>query len=345
MIYLIKSAAYTEDKTEYEDILKIGYTGENSRKSRFSVYLTENPTIQILYLISNGDEENEKDLHYHFRHLKKYGREWFKYDQEIIDFFETHKTKESLLDIRNIPILSRTQNEKANENKKNNKDKLFYVNIAIDVILQDKMDKEYLKRLEKYLWYNINKYQELIDTEFLEYKEEIKKRIEEFKVTKNIENELQGVYNYLIQEFDKDNNFERRMKLLCDINSQYPTFFQSYSTSPLQCIIPIEYQNYINTLGFERIKALKYKESNIISYIQSQQNLQNSNITSLFSIGSKYSKSQIKEVLREFYNQNSISKTPKATDLLDYFDLKPCQFMENGKKVNGFVILKKGDIL
>ncbi len=75
MIYLIKSAAYTEDKTGYTDLLKIGYTGEKSKKARFSLYLTENPTVQVLYQIKDGDTENERDLHYHFKHLRtKYGK-------------------------------------------------------------------------------------------------------------------------------------------------------------------------------------------------------------------------------------------------------------------------------
>ena len=142
MIYLIKSAAYTEDG--------IGYTGENSKKARFSIYLTENPTIQVLYQIKDGDTENERDLHYHFKHLRtKYGREWFKYDPEILNFFETHKTKESLLEIRDIPILSRTQREKVRDNRKNNKDLQNLVNLSVNIIVsaENSLDKEYIKRI------------------------------------------------------------------------------------------------------------------------------------------------------------------------------------------------------
>ena len=158
-------------------------------------------------------------------------------------------------------------------------------------------------------------------------------------------NELDDVYEKLTSEFDKDNNFSRRMKLLCDIYFQYPTFYIQYANSPLQCIIPIEYQNYINLLGFEKIKALEYRENNIITYIQSQQNLQNSSITSLFKIGSKYATQQIKKMLRDFYINNNITKTPKASDLNEYFELKACQFMEDGKKVNGFIIVKRKEII
>jgi hypothetical protein len=160
----------------------------------------------------------------------------------------------------------------------------------------------------------------------------------------SIDSELQQTYDYLVSEFDKDRDFVRRMKLLCDIYFQYPTFYSSYASSPLQCLIPIEYQNYINLLGFERIRSLGYRENDIIELIESQNNLQSNPITSLFTIGSKYSKAQIKEMLREFYTTNNITKTPKASDLEDYYNLRDCQFMENGKKVHGFeIISKKGD--
>ena len=138
------------------------------------------------------------------------------------------------------------------------------------------------------MWYKIDIFWELLDNEFPDYKDEIKKRYEELKELKRVEKDksnentkMQEAYNLLTQEFDKDNNFVRRMKLLCDTYFQYPDFFRAYSSSPLQYVIPIEYQNYINLLGFEKIKALEYRENNIITYIQSQQNLQNSSITSL----------------------------------------------------------------
>ena len=163
-------------------------------------------------------------------------------------------------------------------------------------------------------------------------------------VDKNIELEMQGAYNYLVQEFNKDGDFSRRMKLLCDIYFQYPDFFQAYSNSPLQCIIPINYQNYINTIGFEKIRTLNYCEGDIITYIQSQQNLQNSSITSLFNVGDKYTKKQIKEMLGEFYSLNNISKTPKASDLEQYYILKSIKLKVNDKWENGFEIIKKKEV-
>ena len=352
MIYVMRSAGF-DDNDNLTTLIKIGYTGESSKKSRFSTYLTENPTIKVLYLIEGGDEQDERNLHKYFRHLKtNYGREWFIDSFEIIEFFNNHKTKKSLKEIESWN-LSRSQYDKYRENKKLNKDKYIQINISVNTILSNLSDRRDRKKLEQYLWYHLDDFWDIIKDEFSEFEDEIKRGIESIE-SANIEegnlsiNELQDIYDNLVQEFNKDNNFERRMKLLCDVYFSYPTFYIQYKNSPLQTIIPLRYQNYINILGFERIKALEYKESTIISYIQSQQNLQNSNITSLFSIGSKYSKAQIKEMLREFYTNNNINKTPKATDLLDYFDLKPCQFIDKslGKRVDGFLIMnRKGDVL
>ena len=67
----------------------------------------------------------------------------------------------------------------------------------------------------------------------------------------------------------------------------------------LQTIIPREYQNYINLLGFERIRALKYQELDLKREISTTRSLKENFITTFFTIGSKYSKAQIKEMLRE----------------------------------------------
>ena len=159
----------------------------------------------------------------------------------------------------------------------------------------------------------------------------------------SIEVELQEAYNYLVSSFDLDNNFSRRMKLLCDVYFQYPGFFQAYSNSPLPYIIPINYQNYINAIGFEKIKALNYQEADIKTYIENQQKLSSLSVADLFTVNSKYTKKQIKEMLGEFYNLNNISKTPKATDLENYFIIKAIKLKVGDKWEHGFEIIKRKD--
>ena len=128
--------------------------------------------------------------------------------------------------------------------------------------------------------------------------------------------------------------------MLCDCYFADSNFFTDYDKI-LQTIIPLEYYNYINLLGFERIKALKYQELDIQREISTIQSFNSISVISLFVVGSKYSTKQIKEMLRKFYEENNITKTPKASDLEQYFNLRPCKFVDKelGKKVNGFEII------
>jgi len=336
MIYVLRSAAIKEDGG-LETIIKIGYTGEKTKKSRFSLYLTENPTIQTLFLIEGGTERDEKNLHRYFKNFLVYGQEWFKDVPEIIEFFENHKTKESLKELE-MWKLSSVQRRKSSENRRDNKDKIPLINVSVNIILRGELDRERIKELECYLWYRLDSFWDVIREEFGEYEEEIRRGIEDINIEINNSNAYTEIYDHLISEFERDNDFVRRMKYLCDYYFSYPEYFAKYSQA-IQSIIPLSYQNYINTLGFERIRALNYQESEIKKEIQTKQNLSLCSTISIFTVGSKYSTKQIKEMLRKFYDENNITKTPKATDLEQYFNLKSCKIKIDDKWEHGFEII------
>lgn len=65
----------------------------------------------LLDTIDDGTEEDEKRLHYHFKNFiyPDYGKEWFIFNQSIIDFFNTHKTSELL---SSLPIDDETSRSK-----------------------------------------------------------------------------------------------------------------------------------------------------------------------------------------------------------------------------------------
>ena len=332
MIYVLRSAAFKKDGG-FETIIKIGYTGEKSKKNRFSLYLTENPTIQVLFLINGGTERDEKNLHRYFKNYLVYGQEWFKDVNEIIEFFTNHKTKESLKELEDYR-LNNHQTHKANINKKNFKNK-FQSQITIASMVIGEGDTEKIKRIEKYLWYKFGEgIDNVIDEEFSKYKEEIINKTLEYKQEEKNNKSIR----YFREEFNRDNNFERRMKMLCDCYFADPNFFTDYDKT-LQTIIPREYYNYINLLGFERIRALTFKEALLKREIRSNNNLLPDSITSLFLVDSKYSKKQIKEMLKEYYEENNIPKTPKASDLEQYFNLKTCKVKIDDKWENGFEIV------
>ena len=52
-----------------------------------------------------------------------------------------------------------------------------------------------------------------------------------------------------------------------------------------------------------------------------------------------YSRRELKDKLREYYQINQINKTPKATDILEFYEVKDMQKRVKGKQTNGFLIL------
>ena len=100
MIYLIKSASWNKEKNSFEFILKIGYTKDTSAQNRFSSYINHNPTSEILFKIPNATRRQEGSLHNYFKDFRVYGKEWYKYDDDIVEFFKEHTTKDSL---NNLP--------------------------------------------------------------------------------------------------------------------------------------------------------------------------------------------------------------------------------------------------
>lgn len=101
MIYLIRT------KYEKVSLLKIGYTKDSRKKERYYQYKMHNPLFEVLYEIPNGTEDDEKLLQIYFSEFqyKEYGKEWFHECQEIIDYFESHKTLESLSDLRSGGVI------------------------------------------------------------------------------------------------------------------------------------------------------------------------------------------------------------------------------------------------
>ena len=67
MIYVLQSAGYDKNG-QYIDLIKIGYSKD--WKKRKDVYAAHNPTVKILYLTEDGDEDDEASLHLYFRKFR-----------------------------------------------------------------------------------------------------------------------------------------------------------------------------------------------------------------------------------------------------------------------------------
>ena len=143
-----------------------------------------------------------------------------------------------------------------------------------------------------------------------------------------------------ISAFDSLQGFSLKMQALCE--APLTELERSYVLEK----IPIEFKNYYETVGPDRLKACGYKKSDIekelldlkvdIDEIINQ-------IISEFPINSKFTKSEIKQKLGVIYSNTGYNKTAKASDLEEYFVIKNCTITnkETGKRDAGFEIIKK----
>ena len=147
----------------------------------------------------------------------------------------------------------------------------------------------------------------------------------------------------ILDKFEKLKHFPVKMKLLVEnkLSPELETILFSQ--------VPVLFQNYISTLGKERIKTLQFRKYALdLEYNRLKGNQENKTcfleqLNSVFVKGNKYSNSYAKEKLKEIYIKSGINESPKASDLEKYFELKLCKVTNNitGKRENGIEIIKK----
>ena len=343
MIYLIKSSAYSKEGNHI-DILKIGYTGDTNKCSRIMTYYYHNPTCILLYTIPEATDLDEKRLHYRFRdYLFESPNfnciEWYYYNDEIVDYFKTHTTKESLLDLEEAPENNRLAFIRFKNEVYKAVDYVLSVRCqegSLDYNIANKQRDNlaniiYTRRIRttRKLW-------EYVKDVFGLFPLEMQKLLDTNQLDKDTMNEVTNFmnrFNYLKQ-------FTEKMKLLCTT-----TFSTERTLEIVLKQIPINYVTYYTILGPDRIKAFCYRrvdlERECSKLLESQAgSKRESIILSNFTVGKRYSIRGIKETLRLLYNQEGIQSTPKAVDLEGYFEVKkvkvPC---EGGGRVDGYEIL------
>lgn len=149
------------------------------------------------------------------------------------------------------------------------------------------------------------------------------------------------VYKLLV-DIQSASCFTDKMRLLCSNN------LGREDLDILLLYLPEDIKNYYSVLGPEKIKALYYRNDNIVEEYRKVLNNQNINlrdeILKLFSVGERYSLLVIKKELGKLYKELGYERTPKAVDIKDVFDVKTCSIFTKEEditlKQNGFLILK-----
>ena len=343
MIYVIRSSAVVDESIpSFEFILKIGYCRDDREKVRTTAYLTENPTIKILFTIPGGTEQDEKNLHHHFRKYLVYGNEWFSYNQEILDFFTTHTTKESLgeLDLhlskKKQDKLQKERNAKFLENKQKYINPILYSLGEVDILEYVKKQEELVEILNNLFLTSSD-----IDIYFKTNYPDIN-----FDISKTISKKARKI----LQEFEEQKYFTGKMKYLYSLHMD-----ADIAKQVLNNIYDTHYSKYYWTIPAGRAGSLNYQKGKLEEEYQSIINPKDvsgieqevkKQVLDYFSLDTKYSKFDIKNQLKNIYTSLKYDKTPKASDLEEYFEIKDCLISNTvtGKMEHGFkIIKKKGD--
>jgi hypothetical protein len=155
-----------------------------------------------------------------------------------------------------------------------------------------------------------------------------------------LEKEIQ--LNDLKLRFRSKGSFEDKMRDHCDVLLS-PKWFGYIHISDFHWL-PLDYRNYLNSLGPIRIKEINCREKEILREINNlcQSNPIKNLFIESFQLGSRFTLKSIKEIVRKIYNELGVIKTPKATDILEYFEVKPVFIYDSltKKQTKGYEILK-----
>lgn len=332
MIYLIQ--------VEYKTctLLKIGYTKDSNKDKRFIAYKLHNPLSEILFTIHGGTEEHEKSLHLLFRPYlyPDYGNEWFVYNEEIIKFFQTHITKESLDE--NLIILDKNKIKELKKQVKIIVSRLLFCGIEITKELINECINEIGNTIYKeddIFTYLINKY---------DLDNEKQNRIKAGEITGNYsEGTSKIVQEFLDNQFYKTGVFREKMKLYCEFVDKYKENLEVVNLLFSEIKDP-RYREYYNYYGTSGCRAVRYDEKPLKEGLLnlSKEDKLLIAIHNNFRLGDRFTKKYIKTTLANIYKSLNITITPKATDLEKYFKLVKIKVtMEDKTRENGFKLEEK----
>ena len=171
-----------------------------------------------------------------------------------------------------------------------------------------------------------------------------------FSVFSTVHNTLTtgDIVNQEVSEFLKIytglNTIYDKLKLLCEYG---------LSESAIQIVLgqindSDEIKSYYTSLGPQRLKGMGYHLTKIrkaLGIVTFSLELLESTIYSEFKVGDKLRMSTIKSRLEYLYSSIGYDKTPKATDLENYFEIKRCKVTDRVTKLreNCFELLRKKD--
>ena len=157
-------------------------------------------------------------------------------------------------------------------------------------------------------------------------------------VNSNMESQEDKEIRQFVEYFDSiPGGFKNKMKFLCENLRGKDNVFVALILDSIDNY----YSNYYVTLGPDKLRALNYCVTSAEKELKSSGVDIKTIICNAFSVGDRISNAEIKNRFKEIYNENDYYKTPKATDINNYFNTRKIKITVNGKKINGLELLRR----
>lgn len=147
----------------------------------------------------------------------------------------------------------------------------------------------------------------------------------------------------LVQTMESASRLDSKFKLYCKIREELK-FNKDKTSELLSCYGNTDMENFYSHFGIDRCRAVSYQFMNLKRMLADESNEDplRAEILITFKINKKYTFKEIKKTLGEIYNKLGIlSKSPKASDIREYFNTKKASFYDKvtGKRDNGFKLI------
>ena len=148
--------------------------------------------------------------------------------------------------------------------------------------------------------------------------------------------------DFLDNQFYATNFFNIRLKLYCEFRDKYqdnPIVMEGL----LHRIDNPKFHQFYNYFGTSGCKAKEYIEGELdkIWRDATKSDILEKEIYSRFREGDKYSMSDIKLIIKEIYQRLSISRSPKATDIKEFFEVSKTNITTLEGVKNGFILKRR----
>ena len=265
-------------------LYKVGFSDDFDR--RFQSYQSANPEIELI-TIREGDELDEYLSHKFLHRLKNIEfvkNEWYKVlfkDERLLEFFKTDS-----LTLRKYLWNNRED-------------------------LKSYLNSDHWAQLAKALGVQ----DDPLTIQFLSLLEETKEN-KIFLFRAHLDSDIRSI----LWDFPVDGVFETRLKEYCRLRDE--NLASTNVSTKLSSLFP-RLEKYYSLLGTSACRSARYEEAGIKRKISDMErtDIVAEEIYKEFNLGSTHSLKSIKKKLKEIYKRTGIYKTPKATDILKYFNI------------------------